>query len=389
MIRPTLQMDPGTEATTAQHLDVVIYLADQNPHRDRSLGITTMTQALLDQFSVRDDIQITQITSTSSFAASGSSIRSKRIPFATDRFLGRLIADGFHPWFVHANADVWYYPKGYAPRYSMPSKPCVGTMHDVIVQYYADHFPGSRSPMAFQYWIHSVRRSLERFQCVLTVSNNAAHQLRSFCDRYSIQPPEIRVTYEGTTWQSYRSLRFNKRNQVIHLASSAPHKRTRHLLEMWRTLVMRGRDLPKLLMVGDVDNETKTLIAKTEGVSLLARMPVEALRDAVGQSLALLLPSEIEGFGLPALESYYVGTPACFVRGTSVEEVMTMGLGGIESMPGGFELEDVDSFSRSLDDVVSLPMHDVRRASDRLYGEFSTERIASRVVSALHDTAGV
>ena len=51
----------------------------------------------------------------------------------------------------------------------------------------------------------------------------------------------------------------------------------------------------------------------------------------------LLLPSEIEGFGLPALEAYYLSTPVVYVRGTAVEEILG------ERSPGGFVLESADS----------------------------------------------
>ena len=389
MIDLAVKPDSANEQMPLKPLDVAIYLADQNPHRDRSLGITTMTRALLDQFATRADVNATQIISSSSFAAPQSAIESKRIPLRTDRPIGRLLTDGFHPWFVNPNADVWYYPKGYAPRFSLPKLPCVGTMHDVIVQYYADRFPNSRPRFAFRYWINSVRRSLEKFDCVLTVSNHAATQLKTFCDRHAIETPEICVTYEGTHWERYRSLRFEKRNQVIHLASSAPHKRTNHLLEMWQTLTKRGRDLPHLLMVGEDDAETRSTISQDQGVSLRPRMPIESLRDAVGQSLALIIPSEIEGFGLPALESYYVGTPACFVNKTSVDEVLNTGSEDGESIQGSFDLDDVDSFAVALDQVLALGSQNVRCTSDRLYQAFSTERIATRVISALRRTASV
>ena len=39
-----------------------------------------------------------------------------------------------------------------------------------------------------------------------------------------------------------------------------------------------------------------------------------ALLSAYLKARALILPSEIEGFGLPALEAYYLGTPVCFVK---------------------------------------------------------------------------
>jgi glycosyltransferase involved in cell wall biosynthesis len=61
----------------------------------------------------------------------------------------------------------------------------------------------------------------------------------------------------------------------------------------------------------------------------------------------LLLPSEIEGFGIPAVEGYLLGTPVAFAKGTALEEIV-----GPDS-PGGFD-RDVDSFLAALNDVLNM-----------------------------------
>lgn len=363
------------------HLSIAIYLADQNPQRDRSLGITSMTRSLIQQFTRRDDLNITQIISKSSFRSDDVSIASCRLPFRTDRPIQRLVADKSHCFWARPNVDLWYYPKGYASHWLQPNAAKVGTMHDTIVQYYADHYPETRSRRAFDYWIHSTQVSLRKFDRVLTVSQASADQLRQFCDRYHIKPPTIEVTYEGSTWESRRGETFDKQAYAVHLASPTPHKGTNRLLGHWKTLQQRGVDLPELLLVGKLDEAGKALACELKNVSQKPPLESGLLQQTVGEAAVLLLPSEIEGFGLPALEAYYVGTPVCFAAGTSVSEVVDpMGHGGC------YAIDDPDGFSKSLDWALGLSSDVIDAIGGSMHQRFSLAKVSDRIVNAFRST---
>lgn len=358
-------------------LRIAVYLADQNPHRDRSQGITSMTRTLMDDFSQRSDLHLTQIISRSSHRQNQPSIATHRLPVRTDRTIGRLLCDGFHPWMARPDVDLWYYPKGYVPRWAKPHRPAVGTMHDTIVQHYADHYPETRSPRAFEYWIELTRRSLRELSLVLTISQHAAGQLRDFCDRYGITPPPIEITYEGSDWESIRGQEFQKQDFVVHLASPAPHKGTNRLLAFWKSLQDRGRDLPPLRMIGNLDDEGERLASSLRGLVRDGPQSIAVLQQTVGSARALLLPSEIEGFGLPALEAYYVGTPTCYVRGTSVGEVVDQ-----RGRAGEFELGDIDDFERALEWALSIDADTVTAIASAMHDRFANDVISQRVLDA-------
>ena len=372
-----------TQPTSGRRpLRVAVYLADQNPHRDRSLGITSMTRTLMEQLALHHQLALTQIISRSSYAQSLRSIETCRIPLRTDRVFGRLISDAIHPWIVHPKVDLWYYPKGYVSKYAAPFQPSIGTMHDTIVQHYADHYPASRSARAFRYWIDATKQSLRCLSRVMTVSDHAANQLRIFCDRYDIVPPEIEVTFESSSWEQQREVHRQKDDCVVHLASTAAHKCTNRLLQLWRQLQQRRTDLPRLDLIGRLDDSGARLCESIKNVRLSNPQATELLQESIGKSRAVLLPSEIEGFGLPALEGYYVGTPTCFVTGTSVVEVVQE-----QGRAGGFTLEDVDSFETALDWALSLSDETVRMIGDAMYTKFSTTQITQRVIDAFYRTA--
>ncbi|TWU04402.1 glycosyltransferase [Stieleria varia] len=361
-------------------LRVAVYLADQNPHRDRSLGITSMTESLLGEMAKRNDLLMTQITSRSSHHQRESRFRTIRLPFRTDHSLGRLIADSVHPWIARPDVDVWYYPKGYVPRFAVARLPSVGTMHDTIVQHYADHYPETRTAGAFRYWINVTKRSLTRLDCVLTISNHAANQLRDFCDRHRLPQPKIEVTYEGSVWETLRLKDFQKEDFVVHLASTSPHKKTNRLLEMWRTLQQRSGSLPPLKLVGELDVAGRSILAELQHVELLPRQTLPQLQSWVGRARVLLMPSEIEGFGLPAVEAYYVGTSVCYVRGTSVDEILPS-VGRF----GAFDLADVDSLDQALKNALDVDQATIVSIRDELFSRYSLSRVSQRIVQSLRD----
>ena len=372
---------PQSESSQAHvpAIRLAVYLADQNPHRDRSLGITSMTRSLLGELGRRREIDLTLITSRSSFGASGRSETLIRLPFRSDRGLGRIICDTMHPFLVRPKCDLWYYPKGYLSLFARPSVPVIGTMHDAIIQHCADKYPQTRSPRAFRYWIHVTKNSLKRLNTVMTVSQHAKSQLLQFCERYQISPPPIHVTYESSSWEIHRGRQWTKRDEVVHLASSTPHKMTNRLLSIWQQLQREGRSLPSLRLIGSIDDFGKQTLENLKHASIVPPLDDESLVEAVGSARALLLPSEIEGFGLPALEAYYVGTPVCYVAGTSVEEVVTEA-----GQFGSFNLSDPTSLYLALQTALVQNTNRIESISQSLFARFSNEQYADRVIESFY-----
>ena len=96
-IETSSEPSSNSSRSNADPLRVAVYLADQNPARDRSLGITEMTRSLMGRFAAREDLHLTQVISASSHNQTHPQISTSRFPFRTDRTWGRLAADLFHP----------------------------------------------------------------------------------------------------------------------------------------------------------------------------------------------------------------------------------------------------------------------------------------------------
>jgi glycosyltransferase involved in cell wall biosynthesis len=202
-------------------------------------------------------------------------------------------------------------------------------------------------------------------------------------ERHGIPAKEITVTYESCLYESVpQPVDVVKENYVIHLASLEPHKRTAHLIRWWLAAEARGQQLPTLHLIGSVPPEVMPLLASSRSIVKRPFLDEAALQDAYLKASALILPSEIEGFGLPALEAYYLGTPVCYVKGTSVEEILS-----VATHKGGFNLQEPQSLFAALDEVMSMSADEVQACGLQLRQTYSAQKVAQRMIEVFDSVA--
>jgi glycosyltransferase involved in cell wall biosynthesis len=373
----------GARPTETPNLRISIYLADQNPGYDRSFGISRMSQVILTALEKSGSVRITSVVSRTSQQPPADTGLVRQLPLGTRRKSVRLLADHLHPLFqdIDTEPELYYYPKGYLPLLHQFCRPSVVTIHDTIIQYDEDHYPKWRKPWEYAYWSWLLRHTLRHADRIMTVSESSKRQIQGFMRRHGIPSQEITVTYEPCAYEELLQPEMpSKDNHVIHLASREPHKRTAHLVRWWHEAETLGRDLPALHLIGSVPPEVEDLLASTRTIVKRPFLNDTALQAAYQQAGALILPSEIEGFGLPALEAYYLGTPVCYVMGTSVEEVLA-----VATSKGGFALDDMESLFTALDEVMAMPPEEVRSCGLKLRETYAAEKVVERMLSVFHD----
>ena len=183
----------------------------------------------------------------------------------------------------------------------------------------------------------------------------------------------------GCRWEGEPLSRTEKRNYFVLLGSREPHKRTATLIQHWRAL---GISETKLIVVGSVSEEVERSIAESSAIELLPALPEEELKALLGKARALLLPSEVEGFGLPAVEGYVVGTPVVYVRRTAVEELIGAGTAG------GFDLAAPDSLRSAIESVLQLSPAEIEAIRLRLLERFSWSECVRKTVAAYRELLG-
>ena len=360
-------------------MEILYYLADQKPHRDRSLGISQYTLGLIDGVARLGSHRVWSLESTSSIQALMSD-RRIRLPWKTDRLAGRLVADylgALDPRLPRV--EIHHYPKGFLSPTPRRRGALVGTVCDTILVHYAEKYPRERSRLAYQYLCGVLASSLRRFDLVCTLSQFSKRCIEDFCRKRTITPSRIVVTYLGARWEEEAGSALSRAargDYVIHLASIHPHKGTRRLLDLWRAYRAHNPEAPRLLLVGSMTPEARAEAESIPGTQCQSGVSDAHLEELLREAQLLLLPSEIEGFGLPALEALYLGTPTVFPSDTAIEEV----LGKDDS--GRFELGETDSFMTAVDRTLLTEPAEVKERAVALADRFSWARCVDRTIAA-------
>ena len=376
-----------TGKASEEPLRVSVYLADQNPGYDRSLGISRMSKVVLEGMARRDDVSLRVITSLSSQHGPDGGVKVQKLPWSTRSRITRLLTDHLHQLITKhgAETELWYFPKGFLPAIKPKGKPCVVTVHDTIIQHHADKYPLWRKKPEYAYWSRMLRYTLRHADAILTVSEHSKAMILAFMKRHNLPEREITVTYEPCFYESYEQpVDPPKGDYVLHLSSREPHKRSHDLIQWWAARSRVDDELPVLELVGNLPPESRDIVASNPCFRQRPFLDDDELCETIAAARALILPSEIEGFGLPAIEAYYLGTPVCFTKGTSIEEILEQ-----STSTGGFDLAAPESLWPALEEVLAMPAGEIHRIGLELRVRFKAEKIVGRMVEAFRKVAGV
>ncbi len=207
------------------------------------------------------------------------------------------------------------------PYFSVPvfyNKPFVVTIHDLII----DHFPtgkaSTRLPIIYGIkrlgYKYIIKKAAQNAEKIITVSNATKQEI---VDYLKIDEEKVVITHEGIDDKIQNSNIEIQNNTIntkykilntkyfLYVGNAYPHKNLERLLEAFGTLAYRV----KLILVGKEDYFYKRLKNKvaemrlSEKVIFLQNVTDEELSSLYQNALALVMPSLMEGFGLPALEA--------------------------------------------------------------------------------------
>jgi N-acetyl-alpha-D-glucosaminyl L-malate synthase BshA len=224
------------------------------------------------------------------------------------------------------------------------------------------------------------RFSIEQSDGVTAISNDLK---RSTLERFSISKP-IHVIYNFVNCDLYRQdehvserrLEFANPDErlLVHLSNFRPVKRVTDVVEIFDRVLKK---IPaRLMMIGDgPDRRAAERLACERGIH--DRIHFLGKQDRVNEKLALadvmLLPSEMESFGLAALEAMACEVVPVASRVGGVPEVIESGVDGFMAPVGDVEAMAGCAISVLGDDALLTRMRKAARSTAQ--ARFCTTKI--------------
>lgn len=238
--------------------------------------------------------------------------------------------------------DVVLSPALDAPR-SCPV-PWVQTLHDA---WPAAHDESGADPVAW-------RRQAERFSAAAAVVTVSRWSADSAVQLLGIDPAKVRVIPHGVSSAFRPGDGPADPPYLLFVGEYDPRKRHDHAFAAVARLAERGHP-HRLAVTGRIapwyGDRVAALVAaspRPDLVDLLGHVPFDELVRRYQGASALVVTSEGEGFGLPALEAMAAGTPVVAYDNSATAEVVA---GGGLLVPDG----DLEALVSALDRLLSEP----------------------------------
>jgi glycosyltransferase involved in cell wall biosynthesis len=224
--------------------------------------------------------------------------------------------------------DLLLFPTvySYVPVFSRAKK--LVMLHDVIAEKYPQLTLPSRAARLF--WKTKVALGRWQADAIITVSDYARQGL---AEHFKINPDQIlvvgeasdpifRVLPDARPTLTLTNLGINsEKRYIVYVGGFAPHKNLEMLLSVFASLVPQAKlaDL-HLVMVGEYQKEVfhsyfDVIKRQVDDLGIAERviftgyLPDEQLVVLLNLATVLVLPSLMEGFGLPAVEAVACGCP--------------------------------------------------------------------------------
>jgi glycosyltransferase involved in cell wall biosynthesis len=301
--------------------------------------------------------------------------------------------------------DVFWSPSVYTFFPLPPGQPALITIHDTITERFPELTMPSRRAQLF--WKAKVQLALWQATLVLTVSDFAAREIEEILgvsrDRLRVAGEAAARTFQpGTAAEAADAARQAGVSPgspwFTYVGGFTPHKHVDRIVRAHAVLVeealARAAPVPHLVLVGTTDadnfhgvgsgiNEAIADCDTAAYVSWTGFLPDERLRHLLTGTSGLLLPSENEGFGLPAVEAAACGAPVVATTASPLPQLLEGG--GFFVSPG-----DVDALVVAMRALLDREERDRRgRIALERASRLTWRASARSTLAALHDAVAL
>jgi glycosyltransferase involved in cell wall biosynthesis len=257
---------------------------------------------------------------------------------------------------------------------SLSAKKTITTIYDLTREKFS---PGWHGFVAKQ-------KALNRADGVICISNSTATDLQNF---YKVEPQKINVIHLGVSDFFSQSTNSRFRNQqLLYVGSRSGYKDFISLVKAFSNSRFLRENF-RVLVFGNRFTKNEEIFMRSQKVRHNFHQATGSdahLIKAYRESIALVITSQYEGFGLPVLEAMMSGCIVISTRGGSLKEVA-----------GGFDIPFEFSNSESLADAItSAARHaffdeDFKKNASNYAKQFSWHKTALKTIRVYDRTLGL
>ena len=208
------------------------------------------------------------------------------------------------------------------PYFSLPinyKKTFVLTIHDLIIHHFSTG-KASTLPAPIYYlkrlaYLYLMQKAANRSSKIIAVSESTKKEI---IDHLMVEASKIKVIYEGVdeSISPKRKQIFNF-PYILYVGNAYPHKNLELMIEAFKK-AKKGKE--KLVLVGRTNFFYKRLERefKDESIIFFGEATDEDLGSLYANAKAFVMPSFMEGFGLPPLEAM---KNSCFVIASDIPSI--------------------------------------------------------------------
>ena len=290
------------------------------------------------------------------------------------------------------NVDLMHFP-----YFSVPvlyNKPFVVTIHDLIIDHYPTGEATTHNPVLYnikrQGYKYIIKQAAKKARAVITVSHATEEEI---IDHLGVEKKKLFVTYEGIGEKLIKSKHNAKKIEnrfFLHVGNVYPHKNTDRLLRAFIIFLKTNPDI-QIIFVGKEDFFFKKLKNKVnlldleKSVIFTGLVSDEELAGYYEQAEAVIIPSLMEGFGLPAVEAM---AQSCLVLASDIPSLHEI----CEDSALYFDPLKEHDIAKCMEKALQLPIakkKEIIAHGKKRINQFSWKKMAEETITIYEGCIGV
>ncbi|MGD0349298.1 MAG: glycosyltransferase [Verrucomicrobiota bacterium] len=358
-------------------IDLVYSIADQNVETTKSIGIYNFSAHLAQCLSEHSQIGKFTVFSNSTVTPGlrlTAKARVQEFDFACRSKVGRIWWDQWGLYrAARATGHGWLFlPKGFCSFVTRPHLRVAAFAHDIMGDFYCQHYPGFQSKLESFYFARSLAATLRQSRVIFTNTEFSKRELTGWAQRIGLPMPKVVVT--GYGFAAPEPARAEKENRILLFASKMPHKRTDIAIRFLTRWLRESKYDGVIDCIGILSSR----MAKPGGLgwNWIGRvLPAQAYK-MMRRARAVIYVSEYEGFGMPPVEAVLEGSCPVFSDIPPLREAM-----GETGCP--FSNDSEESFLKAMDRALGTPPETIHAWSKWLLHRHHWPAVAERIVQEL------